>query len=165
MSYRPWSPELIIYRDTEDKKVHLISLSENNLQWQLSIDSLPRALMCGGSHVLYNSFFLFIPLPIFPLFSLPPFSLSSSFPPPFFCLFTVPHSCPFSSSLSFSSSLLSFSSSVYVSTSSKIVELLICFFVLLVFTSWASFKNKCPQLSQNVSVECWVLRASFIRSC
>lgn len=137
------------YRSTEDKRVCLISLSENNLQWQLSIDSLLKALICVGSmsfiilfffplylysSILSFSLYLFLsafiispfilPFSSFTSFSSSPFLLLSFFPlfPPFPCL---------------PPSLLSFVWRVYLNIFPKIVnhfKLLLC---SPLFTSWS----------------------------
>ena len=137
------------YRSTEDKRVCLISLSENNLQWQLSIDLLLKALICVGSMsfiILFFFLYTFIPpsflspsiysfLPsLFPL-------LSSFFPLLLLSLLLPSFSFPsFLSSPPFPSlppSLLSFVWRVYLNIFPKIVnhfKLLLC---SPLFTSWS----------------------------
>lgn len=94
MFCRPWSPELMIYRGTDNKRVYLILLSEGNLQWQFSIDSLLRVLICGGTisfKILSLSFYPFFSLH---LSFLSPSTFSFIFPS-FILLFTFPHSFPY----------------------------------------------------------------------
>ena len=77
------------YRSTEDKRVCLISWAENNLQWQLSIDSLLKALICVGSMsfiILFFFLYTFIPPSFLPL-SIPFCLHYFPFYPPFFLFY------------------------------------------------------------------------------
>ena len=168
-----------VYRGTDDKRVYLILLPENNPQWQLSVmHCWGPGLVVGPCSWKFSLFFHSFLSPSF-LFSLSPpfasflhffpfhplslisFPLPSIFPP---LLPSIHSSLPFFLPPFFSLNSLF---EHFAQNSEAFNPLFCCPCLYIIKFEWFSLKTsaKCFLLSHKVSVGSWVLSTSSVRPC